>query len=156
MRDTQAETDLMSVRGLNVVACSAVTTDGVEYGLAHTDDGPRLAVLASTARRSDGFEGTGGGFGDDRLLLCPLTPTTAAVLRSRLPWLRPQTLGLRTSVGFGDRLGLATPVHVRALRAADGGLAPIFAQQSIREMERTGRTPQQVMDDAIWGVFAEG
>ena len=29
-------------------------------------------------------------------------------------------------------------------------------QQSIREMTRTGRTPQQVMDDAMWGVFAEG
>src|SRR4029450_270246 len=31
-----------------------------------------------------------------------------------------------------------------------------FAQQSIREMERTGRSPQEVLDDATWGVFAEG
>jgi hypothetical protein len=62
---------------------------------------------------------------------------------------------LRTSAGLGDRLGLATPGHVRAIRAA-GGIAPIFAQQSIREMTRTGRTPQQVMDDATWGIFQEG
>jgi len=45
---------------------------------------------------------------------------------------------------------------VRAVRAAGGGIAPIFAQQSIREMTRTGRSPQQVMDDATWGTFAEG
>ncbi len=39
---------------------------------------------------------------------------------------------------------------------AGGNIAPIFAQQSIREMTRTGRTPQQVMDDATWGIFQEG
>ena len=32
----------------------------------------------------------------------------------------------------------------------------IPAQQSIREMTRTGRSPQQVLDDAMWGVFSEG
>jgi hypothetical protein len=87
------------------------------------------------------------------LLLCPTSAGNAAALRECLAWLGPRTLGVSTSAGLGDRLGLATPGHVRA---AGGDLAPIFAQQSIREMERTGRTPQQVMDDATWGVFAEG
>jgi len=32
----------------------------------------------------------------------------------------------------------------------------IFAQQSIREMARTRRTPEQVMDDATWGAFQAG
>jgi hypothetical protein len=59
------------------------------------------------------------------------------------------------SAGCGDRLGLATPGHIRAVRAA-GRLAPILAQQSMRENARTGRTPQEVMDDATWGVFQEG
>jgi hypothetical protein len=88
------------------------------------------------------------------VLLCPLRPANAAALRARLHWLRPVPLGLRTSAGFGDRLGLATPGHVRAAREA--GIAPIFAQQSVRENARTGRTPQQVLDDATWGVFQEG
>ena len=66
---------------------------------------------------------------------------------------QPSPLGLRKSFGFGDRTGLATPGHIAAARKFD--FAPIFAQQSIREMERTGRTPQQVMDDAVWGVFSE-
>jgi hypothetical protein len=35
-------------------------------------------------------------------------------------------------------------------------VSPILAQQSMRENARTGRTPQQVMDDALWGVFQEG
>src|SRR5512147_2727141 len=55
-------------------------------------------------------------------------------------------LALSPSFGFGDRLGLATPGHVAALRGTK--FKPIFAQQSVRENARTGRTPQQVIDDA--------
>jgi len=55
-------------------------------------------------------------------------------------------LALHPSFGFGDRLGLATPGHIAAVHGTK--FAPIFAQQSVRENARTGRTPQQVMDDA--------
>jgi hypothetical protein len=85
---------------------------------------------------------------------CPLTPENAATLRDRLPWLKPQPLGLNTSFGFGDRLGIATPGHIAAVQGT--GIAPIFAQQSVRENTRTGRTPQIVLDDAMWGVFQMG
>jgi hypothetical protein len=61
-------------------------------------------------------------------------------------------LGLSPSFGFGDRLGLATPGHIAAVRGTR--FAPIFAQQSVRENARTGRTPQQVMDDAKRAVDA--
>jgi tagaturonate epimerase len=60
----------------------------------------------------------------------------------------PVTLGLRKSFGFGDRLGLAGPGHLAALRAQGRGFSGIFAQQSIREMTRTQRTPQEVMGAA--------
>jgi hypothetical protein len=70
--------------------------------------------------------------------------------------LKPVTLGLQPSFGFGDRTGLATPGHVAALRRAGGGIQPIFAQQSIREMARTGRSPRQVMEDAGAGVLQAG
>jgi hypothetical protein len=63
-------------------------------------------------------------------------------------------LSLSPSFGFGDRLGLATPGHIAAVRGS--GLAPIFAQQSVRENARTGRTPQQVLDDARHAVEAAG
>jgi len=61
-------------------------------------------------------------------------------------------LALSPSFGFGDRLGLATPGHIAAVRGTK--FAPIFAQQSVRENARTGRTPQQVIDDAKRAVDA--
>jgi len=61
-------------------------------------------------------------------------------------------LSLAPSFGFGDRLGLATPGHIAALRGTR--FAPIFAQQSVRENARTGRTPQQVLEDAKRAVEA--
>jgi len=61
-------------------------------------------------------------------------------------------LNLSPSFGFGDRLGLATPGHIAAVKGTK--FAPIFAQQSVRENTRTGRTPQQVMDDAKRAVDA--
>jgi hypothetical protein len=61
-------------------------------------------------------------------------------------------LALMPSFGFGDRLGLATSGHIAAVRGTK--FAPIFAQQSVRENARTGRTPQQVMDDARRAVEA--
>jgi hypothetical protein len=84
----------------------------------------------------------------------PAAAGSAAWLRGLLPAMRPQALGLKRSAGFGDRLGLATPGHVRAVRKSD--MAPVFAQQSVRENERTGRSPQQVLDDAMFGAFQEG
>ncbi len=64
------------------------------------------------------------------------------------------TLGLTPSFGFGDRIGLATPGHIEAMRRAGRGFAPIFAQQSIREMARTSRTPEGVMTDAVEAMKA--
>jgi hypothetical protein len=48
--------------------------------------------------------------------------------------------------------GLATPGHVRALKAVGAAINPVFAQQSIREMGRCHRTPRNVVDDATWGA----
>jgi tagaturonate epimerase len=146
---------LLALNGLDLSPNSAVSVEGTEVGLA--ESGQKVAVLArSGSKVLSSFEGESSVAGGRTLLLGPISATNLDALRDLLPWLRPRTLGTRTSAGFGDRLGLATPGHVRAIRAAGGGLAPIFAQQSIREMDRTGRSPQEVLDDATWGVFAEG
>jgi hypothetical protein len=60
----------------------------------------------------------------------------------------------RPSFGFGDRLGLATPGHVRALGNKE--IFPILAQQSVRENARTDRTFKRVLADAVFGAFQEG
>ncbi len=85
---------------------------------------------------------------------CALTHDNAVALRGLLPFTAPSVVGLKTSAGCGDRLGLATPGHIRAVRGT--GLVPFLAQQSIREMTRSGRTPEDVMDDASWAVLQEG
>jgi hypothetical protein len=51
-------------------------------------------------------------------------------------------------------LGLATPGHIRAVRG--WRVLPVLAQQSIREMVRTSRSPMDVLNDVSWAVFQEG
>ena len=60
---------------------------------------------------------------------------------------RPFTLGL------GDRLGLASPGHIRAVRGRN--VFPVLAQQSIRELKLTGRTYEEVLAAAAFAVFQE-
>ena len=132
---------------------SMVEQDGVTYFLYTLDSGGarRLGIIGSAT----GFVGAEPG---SAAQLYPCSVENAAALRERLPWLRPVALGVQTSFGFGDRMGSATPGHIQAMRAtgAEATIAPIYAQQSVRENTRTGRTPQQVLDDAMWGVFQEG
>ena len=70
--------------------------------------------------------------------------------------LRPSVLGTQPSFGFGDRLGNATAGHLESLRLAGGPIKGIFAQQSIREMQRTQRTAGEVMSAAINALDAAG
>lgn len=109
-----------------------------------TEKGKRLKI---DGELPDGFHGEQQG----SAWICSLDAQNAAVLRRVFPWTAPVTVGLRKSIGCGDRLGVATPGHILAVRDTD--MFPVFAQQSIREMIRARRTPQNVMDDATWGVF---
>lgn len=132
---------------LSLIETSRVERDGTRYALVTHSGEKKLLVIGDVGP----FRGPHPESG---VLFCPLTPENAAALRERLPWLNPVPLGTRTSAGFGDRLGCATVGHLMAVRGS--GTAPILAQQSVRENARTGRTPQQVMDDAMWGVFEAG
>ncbi len=133
--------------GLQIYPRSIVEAEDVTFFLGRGPEGKRLGIQGN----AEGFTGTANA----GIMLCPLTTENATALRARLPWLNPTPLGVGTSAGCGDRLGLATPGHIRALERV-GGIAPILAQQSMRENARTGRTPQQVVDDAVWGIFQEG
>jgi hypothetical protein len=134
------------------ITTSVVEHDGASFWLERHGQAKRLVVTDAPAAVLDRFRGRadGGRF------TAELTPDNALALRQSLPWLRPTALGLTTSAGFGDRLGLSTPGHVAALQAVGGNIRPIFAQQSIREMGRTRRTPRNVLDDATWGAFEAG
>ena len=127
---------------------SVIQTPSAWVALARTDTGARLLAV-----RGD-TQGIETRWRDGETWLCLRSPANAAALRARIPWLNPVPARLHPSAGLGDRLGLATPGHARA--AAETSMQPLFAQQSVRENARTGRTPLSVLDDAMWGVFQAG
>ena len=136
---------------------SLVSYEGATYWLERAVDGvKRLMVVADDESAFRTFAGTVERVDGKVRFVAETTPENALALRSVLPWLTPSRFGLRTSAGFGDRLGLATPGHVRALKAVNAAINPVFAQQSIREMGRCHRTPRNVLDDATWGAFQAG
>lgn len=140
----------MTLKTLPVIDNSYTEHDGTAYALiTGTIPGEKLlGVMGNTT----GFEGQMQS--DTRTLIGPLSAHNAAALRQRLPWLNPAPLHTQTSAGFGDRLGCATVGHLMAVQGTT--VAPVLAQQSVRENTRTGRTPQQVVDDATWGAFEFG
>ncbi len=149
---------LEQLSDMSVYESSLAVEHHAFFGLGRQGLEKYLLLLYQNAPIADSFEGeTMSIMIDDADLTFKICPTHAGnvqALHQALPYTKPRTLGLATSAGCGDRLGLATPGHIRSAR--DTGLAPIFAQQSMRENARTFRTAQEVIDDATWGVFQEG
>lgn len=86
---------------------------------------------------------------------CALDHGNANRLRKVLPFTAPSRLGGEpVTIGLGDRLGLASPGHLRLV--AGRAAAPVLAQQSVRELNLTNRTYEDVLDAATWAVFQEG
>lgn len=112
----------------------------------------KLVVLAE--EKPNGLAGRPLGAGDTQGWICDLNHENAEVIRARFSFANAVPLGKTDSYGFGDRLGSAGPAHLRAVRGT--GFRPVLAQQSIRELERTRRTAEEVMDAATWAVLQEG
>jgi hypothetical protein len=127
-----------------------------ELSVVGTGDARRLRAAASSAAQLTDFEGTVAEAEGGAVLDGPLSAKNAEAVRRHVPSLRPRPIGLATSAGVGDRLGLATPGQVRAFRRFGAGIVPVFAQQSAREMDRLDRSPQQVLDDATFGCLQAG
>jgi len=157
----QAAAELSDAMGWQVYARSITGSHSLIFFLARRDTEKRLCLVwekgppPAPVGDFSGERAT-AELGEVRLdtQTGPLDHANAEALRKHLPFLSPQLVGVRPAIGTGDRLGLATPAHVRAVRGS--GLRPVFAQQSIREMTRTARTPEHVMDSATFGVFEEG
>jgi tagaturonate epimerase len=92
----------------------------------------------------------------DKTKVCPLSAENAVILRKKFPFTAPIPLGQfpTITIGLGDRLGLASPGHLKLLKQYPQ-VRPVLAQQSIRELNLTGRNYQQVLDAATWAVFQE-
>lgn len=87
--------------------------------------------------------------------ICPTNHANRLVLNELFPYTAPIAFGPKTGTfGFGDRLGFAGAAQVRAVQKTP--MRPILAQQSLRELQLTGRTLTEVIDRAAWAVFREG
>jgi hypothetical protein len=117
--------------------------------LARLEEGKKL-IVGPVKSAAEEFEGRVSG----NLKVCPLSPANAKALRTLFPFTAPVAIGSKVSFGTGDRIGLATPGHIKAFKKFN--VFPVLAQQSMREMGRTERTPQDVIDDATFGVFQTG
>lgn len=90
-----------------------------------------------------------------RVKAVSLHPVNAALIRRMFPFTAPVPFGKQgMSIGLGDRLGLASPGHLRLVKGTN--VRPVLAQQSIRELTLTNRTYQDVLDAATWAVLQEG
>lgn len=115
----------------------------------------RVLVIAGEGPAFDDFEGTVEKVGTTTVKVCPLSHTNAIALRKHFPYTAPKCLrDVKVTIGLGDRLGLATPGHLKLVK--NYPVAPVLCQQSIRELTLTGRTYPAVLDDVSWGVFQEG
>ncbi|MGO8988487.1 MAG: tagaturonate epimerase family protein [bacterium] len=128
--------------------------NGLGYGLVRTPHGKKLAIMGE---RSLVFKDPFQGNCHHQLLslkLCDLSAGNTESLMELFPYTKPVSLQkYPTTVGTADRLGVATPGHLRAIRRF--AVHPVLAQQSVMENTQTGRDFTKVIQDAAWAVFQE-
>ncbi len=128
--------------------------EGILYFIAAEADEKRLYLACRKSFAPD-FQGTAAQIGGVHLFQAALSTENVRSLHAVFPFTAPVSLRDRTTtIGCGDRLGLATPGHIRALRAREA--SPVLAQQSVRELTLTGRDYPGVVRDAAFLVFQEG
>jgi len=137
-----------------VYADSLTCTAGSFFFLALIQDEKRLVVYQESPVYSK-FNGSEVSCKQGKSKICPLSHENCQVLRQIFSFTNPKShQDFDITIGLGDRLGLASPGHLRLFKGQK--IFPVLAQQSIRELNLTGRTYEDVLDAAAWAVFQEG
>ena len=139
---------------LKIFPGSFCVLNGIHYGLIRTPDGKKLAVIGEKQHLlKDPFHGELFS-GTPALKLCDLSVENTHCLMDLFPFTRPVPLReAPMTFGAGDRLGTATPGHIRAIQKYR--VRPVLAQQSVRENKQTVRSFVNVIHDVVWAVFQE-
>jgi len=134
---------------------SVVEDEGVFFFIIRDELESFLIILSESKNNlNSSFEGALNQLDNGYYLKCPKNSHNANTLRDRFPSTRAVLIGKNNSYGLGDRLGNAGVAHLKSIRKTS--FKPVLAQQSIRELQRTNRTAQEVMDAATWAVFQSG
>ena len=92
--------------------------------------------------------------GNWNLKRCPFSHVNATQVKRIFPHTKPITLGVCNTIGLGDRVGMAGAGQLRVVRKTK--MRPVLAQQSTRELRRTNRSPNDVINAAVWAALQEG
>jgi len=112
-------------------------------------------LIVSEIRADYGFKGKSTVIDDHFVLLCPENDENVSALRKLFPFTMPSEIGTaKSTFGVGDRLGIAGPGHLRVFNKTD--MIPVLAQQSLRELELTGRKYTDIIAAASWSVYKSG
>jgi len=139
--------------GLFYYPRSFFKANGTLFFIAGTEGAKKL-FMVSGSRLPAGFTGSRYSIAGLQVMEADRSYENYLAAREQLPFMAPVSLrGERTTIGCGDRLGLAGPGHIRAARAYD--ISPVLAQQSIRELKLTGRSYPEVVKDAAYSALEE-
>jgi len=153
-QDLQALAEQLQTGGMAGVYSSSVQLVQDQL-LFMVKEGLEKFLVVVTAKEEVPFAAEVSSCGRFHVFVAELNSANAAALRALLPWTAPQPFGTEgISLGLGDRLGLASPGHIKTVRHSP--VRPVLAQQSMRELDLTKRTYRDVLDAATWAVFQEG
>lgn len=139
------------------------TSNGIKiYGRSYSElNGTKVVMIKENNKKYLLATGDGELFNalkgevEDGCKLAPVTHENRLVLNKYFDYTVPKAFGTQiATIGLGDRLGIASPGHIKTVEGKD--VRPILAQQSIRELNMTGRTYHDVLDAASYAVFQEG
>jgi hypothetical protein len=138
----------------NVYPDSIYYLDGSFFFLALVQRAKKL-IIYHEGNAFDKFTGDETDSGKGKVKICDLSNENCILIREIFPFTNPSThKGINTTVGLGDRLGIASAGHIQTLKGKK--VFPVLAQQSIRELNLTVRDYNDVLAAASWAVFQEG
>lgn len=141
------ETAEVKVYPLSVSTSGSTSLVMVKDKAAHT----KYLIAAGEGPLFDELQGQV----EDGAKIAPLSHENRLVLNKFFDYTVPRAFGTQiATIGLGDRLGIASPGHIQVVRGRN--IRPILAQQSIRELNLTGRDYKQVVDAACFAAFQEG
>jgi len=128
--------------------------DNILFFIARVNKKKSLYLVSKNRFRSE-FKSEIQYFEGKYIQKVEMNYTNSQILQKLFTFMAPKSLrNKKTTFGCGDRLGLATPAHIRAAMIYD--IYPVLAQQSIRELNLTKRNYNQVTADVAFLVFQEG
>ena len=154
MRSSSDEQGWLTEEQTSVYIRSLRMVDGVLYCMSRNDDGKSICA-ASRREFTTPFDAPVERLESMYFQTSTLSKKNAHALFELFPFTKPVSLrNERTTIGMGDRIGRATAGQLRAARKYN--VYPVLAQQSVRELQFTGRTFADVVTDAAFLVFQEG